>query len=51
VDVENSDRMEIRAALSVAGRRNDVAELVVNRLSFEPGVSAVSWSIVPMGLE
>ena len=50
-DVENSDRMEIRALLTVEGRRNEVVEQVVKRLSFEPGVSAVSWSIVPMAVE
>ncbi len=50
-DVGNSDRMEIRAALTVEGRRNEVVEQVVKRLSFEPGVSAVSWSIVPTALE
>ena len=47
----HSDRMEIRAVLTVEGRRNEVVEQVVKRLSFEPGVSVVSWSIVPMALE
>jgi len=51
MDVENTDRMQIRAALTVLGRRNEVVEQVVKRLSFEPGVSAVSWSIVPIALE
>ncbi|MGA3226892.1 MAG: MgtC/SapB family protein [Acidobacteriaceae bacterium] len=51
VDVENTDRMEIRAALTVLGRRNEVVEQVVKRISFEPGVSAASWSIVPMPLD
>jgi putative Mg2+ transporter-C (MgtC) family protein len=50
-DIENSDRMEIRPVLTLEGRRNEVVEQVLNRLSFEPGVSAVSWSIVLMVLE
>jgi putative Mg2+ transporter-C (MgtC) family protein len=50
-DVEGTDRMRIRAELSAQGRRNDVLEQIVTRLSFEPGVSAVSWSIVPVALE
>ena len=50
-DVENTDRMQIRANLTLPGRRNEAVEQVVKRLSFEPGVSAVSWSIVPMTLE
>ena len=50
-DVESTDRMQIRADLSTQGRNNDVLEQIVTRLSFEPGVSAVSWSIVPTVLE
>lgn len=50
-DVEGTDRMRIRAELSAQGRRNDVLEQIVTRLSFEPSVSAVSWSIVPVALE
>ena len=50
-DVESTDRMQIRAELSTQGRNNDVLEQIVTRLSFEPGVSAVSWSIVPTSLE
>jgi putative Mg2+ transporter-C (MgtC) family protein len=50
-DVEGTDRMRIRAELSAQGRRNDVIEQIVTRLSFEPGVSAVSWTIVPVTLE
>ena len=50
-DVESTDRMQIRADLCTQGRSNDVLEQIVTRLSFEPGVSAVSWSIVPTGLE
>jgi putative Mg2+ transporter-C (MgtC) family protein len=50
-DVEGTDRMRIRADLSTQGRHNEILEQIVTRLSFEPGVSALSWSIVPMALE
>jgi putative Mg2+ transporter-C (MgtC) family protein len=50
-DLEGTDRMRIRADLNIQGLRNDVLEQIVTRLSFEPGVSAVSWSIVPIALE
>jgi putative Mg2+ transporter-C (MgtC) family protein len=50
-DVESTDRMRIRAALSMDGRHNEVLEQVVRRLSLEPSVSAVSWSIVPTTME
>lgn len=50
-DIENSDRMHIRADLSTSGKNNQVLEEIVTRLSIEPGVSAVSWSIVPIALE
>ncbi len=50
-DVESTDRMRIRAALSMDGRHNEVLEQVVKRLSLESSVSAVSWSIVPTVME
>jgi len=50
-DIESSDRMRIRADLSTSGQKNEVLEQIVTRLSFEPGVSAVSWSIVPTIVE
>ena len=50
-DVESTDRMRIRAALSMGGRHNEVLEQIVKRLSFESSVSAVSWSIVPTIME
>jgi hypothetical protein len=43
--------MKVLADVSVQGRRNEVMEQIVTRLSFEPGVSAISWSIVPLALE
>lgn len=50
-DLEGTERMRIRADLNILGLRNDILEQIVTRLSFEPGVSAVSWSIVPVAME
>jgi putative Mg2+ transporter-C (MgtC) family protein len=50
-DVEGTDRMKVRADLNIQGHRNKVVEQIVTRLSFEPGVSAISWSIVPIAME
>lgn len=50
-DIEATDRMQIHALLSTQGRRNDIAEEIVRRLSFEPGVSAVSWTVAATNLE
>lgn len=29
------------------GQKHDTVEQIVTRLSFEPGIAAVSWSVVP----
>lgn len=50
-DIEGSDRSRIRAEVSTAGRQNEIVEQIVTRLSFEPGVAALSWSIVPISME
>jgi putative Mg2+ transporter-C (MgtC) family protein len=50
-DIQGSDRTQIRALLRIQGRRNEVAEEVVTRLSLEPGVNAVSWSIAEETME
>jgi putative Mg2+ transporter-C (MgtC) family protein len=50
-DIGNSDQMRIYAKVCTPGRKNEVLEQIVTRLSLEPGVSAVSWSIVPTILE
>jgi putative Mg2+ transporter-C (MgtC) family protein len=50
-DIESTDRMQIRALLSTQGRRNDVAEEIVRRLSFEPGVSSASWTVATATIE
>ena len=50
-DIAGSDRTQIRALLRAKGQHNEMAEHVVARLSLEPGVSAVSWSIASESLE
>lgn len=46
-DIENSNRVEVIADVTVAGRGDVRLEKVVTRLGVEPGVTAVSWKIVP----
>ena len=41
-DIEGTDRNRIRAEIIAAGRHNEIVEQMVTRLSFEPGVFAVS---------
>lgn len=50
-DIPGSDRTQIRALLKIQGRHNETAEQLVARLSLEPGISAVSWSIAAETLE
>lgn len=50
-DIEGTDRNRIRAEIITAGVHNEIVEQMVTRLSFEPGVSAISWSVVPASLE
>lgn len=50
-DIEGSDRNRIRAEVITVGRKNEIVEQIVTRLSFEPGVAALSWSIVPISME
>lgn len=50
-DIHGSDRTQIRALLRTHGRHNEIAEQVVTRLSLEPGVTAVSWSIAQEVIE
>lgn len=50
-DIEGSDRNRIRAEVITMGRKNEIVEQIVTRLSFESGVAAVSWSIVPTSME
>jgi len=46
-DVNSSGKVEVRATLISAERRNAMLEEFVRRLSLESGVSAVSWELVP----
>jgi putative Mg2+ transporter-C (MgtC) family protein len=45
-DLEHTEKVEIQAVLKSAGRQNLLLEQIVNRLSLEPGVSGVSWTIL-----
>ena len=45
-DVEHTDKVEIQAILTSAGRQNSLLEQVVSRLSLEPSVNGVSWEIL-----
>jgi putative Mg2+ transporter-C (MgtC) family protein len=44
-DAESRDRIEIRADLAVENRDDKKLEDIIGRLSLEPGVSSISWSI------
>ncbi|MBV8371229.1 MAG: MgtC/SapB family protein [Candidatus Eremiobacteraeota bacterium] len=46
-DINGSNRVEIVADVAVAGRADARLEKVVSRLGVEPGVTAVSWKLVP----
>jgi putative Mg2+ transporter-C (MgtC) family protein len=44
-------RTRLRAEILVAGPNNRLVEDIAMRLSMEPGVSSLSWSVVPTALE
>jgi putative Mg2+ transporter-C (MgtC) family protein len=46
-DIDATNRAEVIADVAVTGRGDVRLEKVVSRLGVEPGVSAVSWKIVP----
>jgi putative Mg2+ transporter-C (MgtC) family protein len=46
-DLNSSGRVEVRATLVSAERQNAMLEGIVQRLSLELGVSAVSWELAP----
>jgi len=50
-DEEGSDRTRLRAEISTMGRKNDEVERIAMRLSLEPGVTSLSWSVVPTAME
>ena len=50
-DIEGSDRTTVRTEVITSGPKHDTVEQIVTRLSFEPGIAAVSWSVVPTMME
>jgi putative Mg2+ transporter-C (MgtC) family protein len=50
-DLNSSGRLEVRATLVSAERQNSMLEDIVQRLSLESGVSAVSWQLAPQESE
>lgn len=50
-DEEASDRRRLHAEIHTHGRQNDLIERIAERLSIEPSVSSLSWSVVPTAME
>jgi putative Mg2+ transporter-C (MgtC) family protein len=50
-DIEGTDRAKVRAEVITSGQKNETVEQIVTRLSFEPGIAAVSWAVVPTMME
>jgi putative Mg2+ transporter-C (MgtC) family protein len=46
-DIDGTDRTTVRAGVVTSGQKNETIEQIVTRLSYEPGIAAVSWSVVP----
>ena len=46
-DINGTGVVEICADLLSSGRQDAALEQIVNRLSLEPSVTAVSWELVP----
>lgn len=46
-NIENSDRVEVFAALSAERRSDSILEQIVGRLSLEPAVTAARWRVEP----
>lgn len=46
-DINSTGRVEVKAELKTMGRRDEVLEQIVSRLSLEPGVTTVSWQATP----
>ena len=42
-DAEDSDRVEVTAALETDAQANDAVEGIVGRLSLDPAVTAARW--------
>jgi putative Mg2+ transporter-C (MgtC) family protein len=50
-DQEGTDRTRLRAEISTPGRQNALVERMAMRLSIEPGITSLSWSVVPTAME
>jgi putative Mg2+ transporter-C (MgtC) family protein len=42
-DIEDSDRVEVKAAMAADGKSETAVEQIVGRLSLEPSVTGASW--------
>jgi putative Mg2+ transporter-C (MgtC) family protein len=45
-DEEGTNRVKVRAHVKAIGRKDDLLEQIVTRLSLEPGVTTIRWKIV-----
>jgi putative Mg2+ transporter-C (MgtC) family protein len=45
-DEEGTNRVKVRAQVKSIGRKDDLLEEIVTRLSLEPGVTTIRWEIV-----
>jgi len=50
-DLAGTDRTRLRAELVTSGRQNAMIERIAVRLSIEPGVTSMSWSVIPVAME
>jgi putative Mg2+ transporter-C (MgtC) family protein len=50
-DLEGGNQTRLRAEINTQGRQNELVEQIALRLSIEPGVTSLSWSIVPTAME
>lgn len=50
-DLEGANRTRLRAEVVTSGRQNALIENIAMRLSIEPGVTSLSWSVVPAAME
>jgi len=46
-----SDRTRLRAEISTRGKQDELIEKIALRLSVEPGIASMSWSVVPAAME
>ena len=50
-DLEGTGRTRLRAEIVTSGRQNALVERIAMRLSIEPGITSLSWSVVPDAIE